>query len=159
MKKSLIVLLVAGFITPVFAEKPSENDDEMMGKETRIEQLAGELGLTEEQKTKIQASREKYKTQIADKETAFNSAREKFMAVVQNPNASTSEIESAHKQKEDAQRALTDVIFKSRMEFRDVLTTEQRTKMISKREMRMDKRGDRREKMKEMKQNKKDKKE
>jgi hypothetical protein len=41
MKKSLIVLLVAGFITPAFAEKPSSNDDEMMAKETRVEQLAG----------------------------------------------------------------------------------------------------------------------
>ena len=157
MKKTFIALLIAGFITPVFAEKPTANDEEA-GKEKRLEQIAGELGLTEEQKTKIQASREKYKTQITEKETAFSAAREKFTTLVQNPNASTSEIESAHKQKEDAGRALQDMIFKSRMEFREVLTPEQRTKMASRHDMKIEKKGDRREKMKEWKEKRKDKK-
>jgi Spy/CpxP family protein refolding chaperone len=157
MKKSLIALLVVAFVTPVFANKHQGGADDDAGKEKRVEQIASELGLSEEQKTKIQASREKYKTQITDKETAYNTAREKFSGVVENPNASTSEIESAYKQKEDAQRSLQDVVFKSRMEFREVLTPEQRTKMISKRDLKMDKKHDRREKFKEMKDKRKEK--
>ncbi len=159
MKMKLLSMFIVLFASAAFADhQPGHMDDqEGMGKEKKVEQLASELNLTEDQKTKIQASREKYKSQISSMETAFTAAREKFMTTVENPNASTAELESAYKQKEDAQRNLQDTIFKSRMEFREVLTPEQRTKMISKRDDKMDKKHDRREKYKDWKQDKKEK--
>ena len=135
MKMKLLSLFVVLLASSSFAEhQPGHMDDQDgMGKEKKVEQLASELSLTEDQKVKIQASREKYKTQISSMEATFTAAREKFMTAVENPNTSTAELESAYKQKEDAQRALQDTIFKSRMEFRDVLTPEQRTKSKNRR--------------------------
>jgi Spy/CpxP family protein refolding chaperone len=142
MKKKIFLLWIVLFTTTSFADQQQgriSEDQDGMEKEKRIEQLATELGLTEEQKTKITASREKYKPQISSLEASFKSAREKFTAAVENPNASIGELESAYRQKEDAQRSLQDAIFKSRMDFREVLTPEQRTKMIAKRELSKDK--------------------
>lgn len=66
-------------------------------------------------------------------------------------------MESAYKQKQDAQRSLEDVIFSSRMEHREILTPDQRAKMISNREDKMEKKQERREKFKEWKKKKNEK--
>lgn len=162
MKKTWIAIITVLFVMPALAEHhPGHTSDgvENVEKEKKIDQLVSELGLSPEQTTKIQASREKYKNQINEKETAFATAREKFRVTVENPNASRPEIESAYKQKEDAQHSLQDTIFQSRMEFREILTPEQRSKTIAKHEDKKERRKDRKEKFKEWKENRKDKKE
>lgn len=154
MKNKLLPLLLVALTMPAFADhRPGHDDDvEMMGKEKKIDQLVTDLGLSEEQSKKVQASREKYKTQITDKESAYNLARDQFHVTVKNPNATSADLQSAYKKKEDAQRALQDVLFESRMEFREILTAEQRSKLISKGEKS-------REKLKNWKEKRKDRKE
>ena len=158
MKKSLIALLVIAMFSPVFADHaPGHMDDEGMGKEKKVDQLKSELGLSDEQVKKLEANREKYKSQISALEAKASSAREKFVSTINNPNASIVELEAAHKQKEDAKRNLEDMIFKSRMEYRELLTPEQRTKMISNREEKMERKQERREKFNDWKDKRKEK--
>lgn len=159
MKKQLVTVLVAMMISPAFADHVQGhfNDKGSMAKEGKVEQLKSELGLTDDQTKKIEASREKFKPQIADLETKAKTARDQFASIINNPNASSSELESAYKQKQDAQRSLEDVIFSSRMEHREILTPDQRAKMISNREDKMEKKQERREKFKEWKKKKNEK--
>lgn len=150
MKKMISIFAIL-FSSLAFAESAPDYLDEGMEKEKKIEQIASELTLTEDQKTKIKTSREKYKSQISNLETSYDAAKEKFTTTASNPNASTAEVELAYKQKKDAQTVLQDAIFKSRMEFRDILTSEQRAKLVSKRQNKLDRKHDRREDFKEWK--------
>lgn len=140
MKKSIIISLALLTTSISFAE-PRSDDQMSMTREKRVDQLTADLGLTDEQKKQIQSSRDKFRSLINEKEAAFGIAKNKFASAIQNPNSSSVDLETLYKQQEDAHRALQDIIFQSRMEFRNILTTEQRTKMISKR-------GEAREKVK-----------
>lgn len=116
-----------------FADQHAD-DQVPAGREKKVDQLKDKLTLTDDQKNKIQASREKYRAQILEKESAYNTAKDKFTAMIQNPNSTSTDLEALYKTQEDAHRALQDTLFQSRMEFRDILTPEQRTKMAVKRE-------------------------
>ena len=124
MKKT-IVLLAALTASMAYAQPRLDEISPMK----KVEQLTADLGLTDDQKAKIQSSREKFRPQLNEKENAFNSAKNKFNTAIQNPNSSNADLETLYKQQEDSHRALQDVIFQSRMEFRSILTPEQRTKM------------------------------
>lgn len=79
MKKQLVTVLVAMMISPAFADHVQGhfNDKGSMAKEGKVEQLKSELGLTDDQTKKIEASREKFKPQIADLETKAKTARDR----------------------------------------------------------------------------------
>ncbi len=126
------MFIVVMFAVPSFAMTQDIPDHETIIKEKKIEQLTVEYNLTPTQQEQLRASREKYKPLITEKETIFKNAQEKFSAGINNPTTSKEELAQLFQQKMDANNALYFVHFQSRMEFRDILTPDQRSKMITK---------------------------
>jgi protein CpxP len=153
MKKLMITMLMIVIASPVFANKHDRDDDDSNNGDhnKKMEMISKELGLSPEQAKKAEESREKYKPMIEEKKKASEAANEKFIAGMKNANATSSELQSLFNQRVEAEKALQETVFQSRMEYREILTPEQRTKLANTREKMMERREERKEKRKENK--------
>lgn len=127
--------------SPAFSDELGVDDIGTLEKEKKITQFTTDLGLSTEQQNKLRASRDKYKPQIDEKLSKFKSANEKFSDAVKDSKTSVSELQALFQKRLDAANALQLVNFESRMDFRSILTEDQRTKLASSKEINKDKKG------------------
>jgi periplasmic protein CpxP/Spy len=95
------------------------------GREGR---LFEQLNLSVDQKQKMQAVRDRYKDQISQRMQAMRQARQELETMMSG-TANTSQIREKHRQIMGLRQQLEEVQFESMLAMREVLTSEQRSKL------------------------------
>jgi periplasmic protein CpxP/Spy len=95
------------------------------GKEGR---LFEQLNLSADQKQKMQAVRDRYKDQISQRMQAMRQARQELETMMSG-TANTSQIREKHRQIMGLRQQLEEVRFENMLAMREVLTSEQRSKL------------------------------
>jgi periplasmic protein CpxP/Spy len=95
------------------------------GRESR---LFEQLNLSADQKQKMQAVRDRYKDQISQRMQAMRQARQELETLMAG-TANTSQIRDKHRQIMGLRQQLEEVRFESMLAMREILTSEQRSKL------------------------------
>ncbi len=96
----------------------------------RLLARAEELGLTEAQQTKLREIRKQSPAALMPKRQAVEEARIAFQDLMAQQKSSATDLERAHAKVVEARSALEAAQFHLRMQVREVLTPEQRTKLL-----------------------------
>ena len=121
--------------------------DQEMGEKKSFrdgQKIFQKLNLDQEQRTKVQAVREKYKAQMKSLREQKRAAKEKMKSL--KSSGSDSEITAAHKNLQTAKNQLADLRLQRMLEMKKILTTEQFDKLQSFRKERKMGRKERKEK-------------
>lgn len=97
------------------------------GRGQGADRVMSELNLTQEQKEKIKAERQKRKTEMDAARDKAKAAREKLREGFKN-NASNDQLRALRSEVQGAQMSLGNARFEGMLAIRDILTPEQRAK-------------------------------
>ncbi len=117
-------------------EKPNKEEY----KQRRQERFRQELNLTPEQAAEIDQIREQGKQAKEAQREAKQEAREKMQTLMAG-DASDDELRAQHRVLQDLRREMGDARFENKLKIRQVLTPEQRTKMVELKKERKGRRG------------------
>ncbi len=116
--------------TSIISQRPSEESPQRgkKGGRQRWGRMMEELNLTSAQKAEIKSIREKYSSEYPDFKEEIQASRQKMQSLLAN-NASNGELRQQYEQMQRLRQKMGDRRFEAMLEMREVLTSEQRTKM------------------------------
>lgn len=117
-------------------EKPNKEEF----KQHRREQFRQDLNLTPEQTTEIDQIWEQGKQAKQDKREEFRAAREKMKTLMAG-DASEDELRAQHQTLQALRQEMGEARFENKLKIRQVLTPEQRTKMVELKQQSKGRRG------------------
>ena len=128
--------------TSIISQRPSEASPHRgrKGRGQRWERMMEELDLTSAQREEIKDIREKYSSEYPAFKEEIKANRQKMQSLLAS-DASKSELRRQHQQMQSLRQKMGDRIFEAMLEMREVLTSEQRTKMAELIKERSDSRG------------------
>lgn len=88
-----------------------------------------QLQLSDQQLSKIDEIASSYEKRIEDLRTQLRTNKDKFKETMKNPNSTNEEILASSDQASNTKRGLKRVTLEMKLDIRDVLTTEQRSKL------------------------------
>jgi Spy/CpxP family protein refolding chaperone len=130
---SVLILSLGNVVTlaspnPLFPKTLTQNPQMPNRVERGQVKWINQLNLTQEQKQKLQAIQSTYKNEIFQRQQAVNQANKELREMMVS-NASADKIRRKHTQVQQLRQQLEETRLNSMLAMRDVLTSEQRSKL------------------------------
>lgn len=135
----IIMFFMVSLILLVAPVTNAKNQGKMQHRKEMMKEMGENLNLTEEQKTKMKEIQEKYKSELEALRSAREQAHKTFMDALEKDTTADTELIKLHGDMLAKATALRIKKFSKRLEIRNLLTAEQKSKFKSQMKMNMEK--------------------